>query len=189
MIGLLLRRGHFGVWRVVAAALCALTVVAVAVADNLLEESLRRGVDDNWRGAYDLLITADMPMTPVSDRFGRALVDPNFGNVTATSLSPEVVNQIKGMADVEVAAPIGLLGRWGKTLDWATLEVPADVLRAADVHELRIGWQVQTNDGLGPRRVQDEVIELRIDASEWDGTSTGRLADVGVELTGSLGGR
>lgn len=187
MIGLLLRRGHFGVWRVVAAALCALTVVAVAVADNLLEESLRRGVDDNWRGAYDLLITADMPMTPVSDRFGRALVDPNFGNVTAASLSPEVVNQIKGMADVEVAAPIGLLGRWGQTLDWATLEVPADVLRAADVHELRIGWQVQTNDGLGPRRVQDEVIELRIDASEWDGTSTGRLADVGVELTGSLG--
>lgn len=170
-------RGHFKVWRVVAAALCALTLVAVAVTDKLWNESLRRGVDENWRGAYDLLVTAESPDAPILDHFGRALVDPNFGNVTASPVPLVVLDRIREVPGVDVAAPIGFLGRWGSTLDWAMLEVPVEVLKAADVHQLRIGWKVWTDDGLGQRKVQDEVIELRIDASEWDGVSTGRLQD------------
>ena len=92
----------------VTVVLC-LTIIAVTCADVSLATHARTAVSENWRGQYDILVTA------AGQDFGagqtRGLVDPNFISTAGEGgISEDQVERIDRLQGVEVAAPVGLVG-------------------------------------------------------------------------------
>lgn len=170
-----------------------LLLAAVAATAPLLRQAIESGVlgtlSSNWRGAYDLLVLAEeREATPLLDAEGRELADPNFGNISADVIPNDLVERVAAAPGVEVSAPLGLVGRWANTMDWAFLSIPVSVFDGEPAQTFRIGWQVLGDDGLTPRLVQDSTDMLSIDMSGWDGSSEGLLGDVGIAVTSEVAG-
>lgn len=69
-------------------------------------------LDENWRGAYDLLVTASADsLNRCASEEGQR-VAANFSSAGEEGLSADDVAAIRGVPDVEVAAPIGLVGEY-----------------------------------------------------------------------------
>lgn len=94
------------VWALVFAIVAMSCVVA---ASGAASDRLSVALDENWRGAYDLLVL------PSGQDFGAGstdgLVDPNFvGTAGRGGISLAQLDDIRRTAHVEVAAPVGLAG-------------------------------------------------------------------------------
>ncbi|RRD46141.1 hypothetical protein, partial [Arachnia propionica] len=63
-------------------------------------------------------------LSPGGDAQGLPLLDPNFANVTTPTMSLDKLEQINGMNDVEIAAPIGFLGSTGDVMNWPLFFIP-----------------------------------------------------------------
>lgn len=156
------------------------------VTDRLMEGAVSTALDANWRGAFDLLVTRDHVSTALTDQLGRGLVDPNFLSTYHTPIDMARVDRVKSLEGVEFAAPVGLLGRYANTLDWARLEIPVSELSSGHMSSFHIQWDVVRDDGINERIAQREDIYLTIDAKEWNGADRGRGGDIGIKVTGSL---
>jgi hypothetical protein len=100
-------------WRsrveVVVSIVVCVAIIGVAVANIQVVNATKLAVSDNWRGLYDILVTA-----PGED-FGGAstsgLVDSNFVAASGQSgISLKQLAHVRSIAGVSVAAPIGLVG-------------------------------------------------------------------------------
>ncbi|MDR1355366.1 MAG: hypothetical protein LBJ43_03775, partial [Propionibacteriaceae bacterium] len=95
--------------RFVAVVLVSGLLVAVAVLGSRATARVAAVLDENWRGSYDILITA--PGQGFSAVATGGLVDSNFvatageGGISVADLA-----RIRAIAGVEVAAPIGMVG-------------------------------------------------------------------------------
>lgn len=89
--------------------LCVLLAVGVQVYSSL---SLSRVLSENWRGAYDLLVTADGDALATCKAATEELVAPNFiGFGSNEGISLEQWGAVRRIAGVDVAAPIGAVGQ------------------------------------------------------------------------------
>lgn len=86
-----------------------IAVVGVAIANAQVVSTAKIVVNDNWRGLYDILVTA-----PGQDFGGAAtdgLVDSNFVTSAGQSgISLAQLARVRGISGVSVAAPIGFVG-------------------------------------------------------------------------------
>lgn len=95
--------------RSVTAILVSVALVAIAVIGRHGEARIDAVLDDNWRGSYDILVTAEGQDLGGSETEG--LVDANFvGTAGSSGISVRDVERIRALEDVEIAAPIGLVG-------------------------------------------------------------------------------
>lgn len=100
---------------VVAVLLLGATAVLTTGLQGRSQLLLAEGLDENWRGAYDLLVTpADRAPSMCETEQGMRIA-PNFVSGTAGfgGLSLDDLEAIRAVEGVEVAAPIGLVGQVG----------------------------------------------------------------------------
>ncbi|WBL20053.1 hypothetical protein [Citricoccus sp. NR2] len=144
---------------------------------------------EQWRGGYDILVLGQEEQSStevaLTDAEGRTLVDPNFANVTAASIDQDIVAAIQEHPDVDIAAPIGFVGRFGNTMEWPILSVPLHLFDDDPERTFALDWRVTADDGLGSRDVQRESPVLTIDTTDYDG-DVGNAADVGIRIGGDI---
>ncbi|WIB65664.1 hypothetical protein [Curtobacterium sp. MCBD17_040] len=100
-------------WRsrtdVVATFAVAFTLIAVNALAAQANVHIAGSLNANWRGAYDILVTA--PGQDFGGSKTAGLVDSNFVSDAGTGgISLTQLHTIRGIANVEVAAPIGMVG-------------------------------------------------------------------------------
>src|SRR5690554_6212484 len=86
--------------RVIAVALLALVSLAAAGINITAADRLQALLDENWRGAYDILVTAEG-----SEVAG--LLAPNSLSGGSETITLDDLDEIRSVDGVEVAAPIG----------------------------------------------------------------------------------
>ncbi|WP_029069287.1 hypothetical protein [Jonesia quinghaiensis] len=68
-------------------------------------------VNENWRGAYDLLVTADGGLSRAAENTG-GLIEQNFASLTGTGgVTAQQIEDIAAISAVEVAAPLAFIGQ------------------------------------------------------------------------------
>lgn len=171
-----------------AAAVLVLTVVATSALGTVSTSTVSAALDANWRGAYDLLVR------PVDQDLGLSstagLVESNFvalsgrGGITADQLAV-----IRKIADVEVAAPIGLIGQVGYQQAAPVLDIP-DVVGGQSVlstqPELyRLTYTLELTDAGGSRTVQSQSIHAALRRQTSDPNSAVLASDGVASTSGS----
>ena len=116
-------RGKAAPWAFVGALIVGTTLAGQA-ASSAVEASVEGVVQDNWRGAYDVLVTASgAPFSTVAGD----LVDPNFVSTsTQSGITPGQLEAVRGLDGVELAAPIGLVGLLRNSGAVVTSYLPAE---------------------------------------------------------------
>lgn len=95
---------------VTAAALVGVSVVASSLITARSTATIDATLEQNWRGAYDLLVTADGDLGFSADATS-GLIEQNFTAFTGTSgISLTVLDRIDAVPGVEVAAPLSFIG-------------------------------------------------------------------------------
>ncbi|MDO5634635.1 MAG: hypothetical protein Q4G34_07175 [Micrococcus sp.] len=172
--------------RLISAVLLATAILVSSIMAWQAQSATRDELDESWRGSYDLLVTATSLDSTLTDEFERSLVDSNFGNVSGEPIPHDLVDAVASLSRVEVSAPVGLLGRYGNTLEWARLEIPLASLSRTEAESFTIDWRVTSNDGLGTRLAQVDTIDITVDLRQWDGQSEGTAQETGLQVTGSV---
>lgn len=146
--------------RLVAVGLLAATALASSGLQAGAIAALRSTLDANWRGAYDILVTSADADPPVD-----GMLPPNALG-SAGGLSLEDVEVVRGVAGVEVAAPIGEIAVPSLQFVHPTVVIPVE---AAGIDEsaraFRITVEYTTDDGLGERIVARQVFEIVAEGS------------------------
>jgi len=137
-----------------AAALVAIAIAALALTGTQADAEINGSLDKNWRGAYDILIT------PPGQDFGGSetagLVDANFVSTAGGGgISTRKLAQVRDIPDVEVAAPVGLVGTLRDTTLTPSLFVPDDLLSgdtvlSSEPELLRVTTSLERTDGGTP---------------------------------------
>lgn len=131
----------------------AILVTGAALLSDRAEVRLEQEIDDNWRGAYDLLVLSGDQNLRVGETDG--LVEPNFlGFVGDGGISMQQLDAIQDMPGVDVAAPImtvGLLRHVDPVPSLFTSALPDDPTL------YRLTLTVTTDDGISERLIQSET--------------------------------
>jgi hypothetical protein len=123
---------------------------------------LRSTLDENWRGAYDILVTPADAAGALDDR-----LPPNSLMSSETSLTADDLDAIRAVSGVEVAAPIGELIAPGLKFSQPHVAIPRDAVDAEDTPQaFRVGVEYSTNDGLGERIVSTHSMDIVVDESD-----------------------
>jgi hypothetical protein len=123
--------------------------------------TLQRTLDSNWRGAYDILVTAKN--NPVG---AGGLLAPNSLAAGDKGMSLADVAKMRSVTGVDVAAPIGEVDFSGLRSGNASIALPEGAAGANTVPQaFRITATFTTNDGLGPRFVSRQTSNVVIDES------------------------
>lgn len=132
--------------RPVAVGLALLGAIAIAAGGTgeVATVRLTEAVNANWRGAYDILVRPANSRLDLEATGG--LVEPNFlGFAGAGGISFAQLDQIKAMPDVELAAPVSVVGLLSYTIS-------APVLCVSPLPEhptlFRVEMTLFTSDGL-----------------------------------------
>lgn len=148
--------------RLVAVALLALVSLAAAGISATAAERLQSVLDENWRGAYDILVTAEG-----NDADLAGLLAPNTLSSGAETLTLEDLALIRSVAGIEVAAPIGEVIVPGLSMNSPIITLPKGAAGANGVPQsFRVTLTFWTNDGLGKRFVSQETFDVVIDETE-----------------------
>lgn len=140
--------------------LVLLSVLAVA-ASSLRQESQVRvvgTVEDNWRGAYDLLVRPPGGRVPVEETDG--LVEPNFlafsgeGGISDTDLAA-----LRALEGVEVAAPVAVVGVLTQQVPSPVVFIPDEAM-PSEPTRYRLTLTATTSDGIHDRLVQREQADI-----------------------------
>jgi hypothetical protein len=86
--------------RTVAVALLALVSIAAAGVNGTAAERLQSLLDENWRGAYDILVTK----SDVSEMFDGVLTPTALVSSDIRGLPLSAIDEVRGIDDVEVAS-------------------------------------------------------------------------------------
>jgi hypothetical protein len=146
--------------RLIAVALLGLVCLAAAGINVTAADRLHSLLDENWRGAYDILVTAEG-----SEVAG--LLAPNSLAAGVETMRLEDLERIRAVAGIEVAAPIGevIIPAFYSTLEMISL--PMGVAGANDVPQaFRVTITRHTDDGLGGRLVSQDVVDIVLDETE-----------------------
>ena len=146
--------------RLIAVSLLALVSLAAAGINVTAADRLQALLDGNWRGAYDILVTAEGGKVA-------GLLAPNSLAAGAETMTLEDLALIRSVDGIEVAAPIGevVLPAFYSALEMISLPVGAAGANAAP-QAFRITMTRHTDDGLGDRLVSQDVVDIVVDETE-----------------------
>ncbi|WP_157157607.1 FtsX-like permease family protein [Diaminobutyricimonas sp. LJ205] len=148
--------------RTVAVALLALVSIAAAGVNGTAAERLQALLDENWRGAYDILVTK----SDVSEMFDGVLTPTALVSSDIRGLPLSAIDEVRGIDGVEVAAPIGSVSYPMSTSDRVRFVIPLDMARTEpDRQAYRATMTFVTDDGLGERIVARNQLNLWVDAT------------------------
>jgi hypothetical protein len=144
--------------RLVAVALLSVTVIAASLLQSTAATVLQQTLDENWRGAYDILVT-QAGKAPDTNGFLRsdALTDATTGRLSLADLE-----RIRALPGVEVAAPIAEVAfadssLTGEAVLWLPVPVRADA-SLENPQAFRITVTGTANDGLADRDLAVESL-------------------------------
>ncbi|WP_435746473.1 hypothetical protein [Microbacterium sp. PMB16] len=145
--------------RVGAVLLLCATALASAGVQSAASIALQSTIDTNWRGAYDILVTADDELAAVGgDLPPNALAGPGQG------LGVDDWEKIAGLDGVDVAAPIGEILVPSLRYSPARLLIPDEITSSSSTSQAyRLTVTYATDDGLGERIVEQTTLPLVID--------------------------
>ncbi|MDK6787696.1 hypothetical protein QP330_07490, partial [Actinotignum timonense] len=72
-------------------------------------------MDDEWRGRYDILVTdkkAGEALYSSRDKAGMTLLEQNYAAQTLPELESRILEEVRKIEGVSVAAPVGFLGSY-----------------------------------------------------------------------------
>ncbi|HRQ00909.1 MAG TPA: hypothetical protein PK781_10700, partial [Terrimesophilobacter sp.] len=146
----------------VAVALLALVSLAAAGINATAAERLQATLDENWRGAYDILVTA-------SGGEVAGLLAPNSLGGAGGGMTLEQVAEIRAVSGVEVAAPIGEVIIPMLSTPQTQFAIPKGFAGASEVPQaFRVTLAYLTDDGLWERLVSTETYDVIIDETPRD---------------------
>lgn len=94
---------------------CLLLGVTMIAASQISEQSstvVGAAVDENWRGHYDLLVTAPGGLAEAAEETD-GLIEQNFSALIARErISEDQLDQVSALDEVEVAAPLAFIGQF-----------------------------------------------------------------------------
>ncbi|UJP10464.1 hypothetical protein L2X99_01835 [Microbacterium sp. KUDC0406] len=148
--------------RVTAVVLLAATALAAAGVHGSAATMLASTVDENWRGDYDILVTATDQLADVD-----GMLPPNALAGGEKGMTLAQWQRVQGLDGVDVAAPIGevLVPALKRADVW--LAIPKEKVRAAadQPEAFRLTTTYTTDDGLGERIVDRRSIPLVLDGT------------------------
>lgn len=148
--------------RTVAVALLALVSLTAAGINATAAERLQALLDENWRGAYDILVTA-------GEGELAGLLAPNSVSSSSEGMTLEDVEAIRALAGVEVAAPIGDVLIPMLSTQPALFTLPKGHAGANETPQaFRVTITYVTDDGLGERLVSAETLVVVVDETEYE---------------------
>lgn len=165
--------------RLIAVALLALVSLAAAGISATAAESLQSVLDANWRGTYDILVTAK------SDNGDLAgLLAPNTLAGAKSALTLDDVAKIRAVLGVGVAAPIGDVVVPALAPRQVQIALPKSAVDAdLKPQAFRITMTFWTDDGLGKRFVSKNTQDVVIDDRSRPEPTPGSCNINGVNVT------
>lgn len=146
--------------RLVAVALLALVSLAAAGISATAAERLQELLDENWRGAYDILVTAEGGELA-------GLMPPNSVASSTQGLTLDDVAVIREVNGVAVAAPIGEVIIPSLAARQAQFTLPSGLAGANEIPQaFRVTVTYLTDDGLGERLISREEFSVVVDERE-----------------------
>ncbi|PRY68131.1 hypothetical protein B0I08_105296 [Glaciihabitans tibetensis] len=122
---------------------------------------LRTTLDENWRGAYDILVTPSDAAGALGDR-----LPPNSLLSSTTGLTVEDLAAMRAVSGVEIAAPIGEMIAPGLKFSQPHVAIPREAVAAEENPQAyRVAIEYSTNDGLGERLISTDSMDIVIDES------------------------
>lgn len=139
-------------WRAIlpAALLNSLVLVIFFSALSTQQVVVDRTLTDYQRTTYDILVRAPENVTEIEKEYG--LVEANHLNGTAGGITMQQYEQIKAISDVEVAAPIAMLGYMNRGSMGVAIQedLPAGIYRVSASAGIQAGGEYVTGASLTP---------------------------------------
>lgn len=169
--------------RVGAIVLLAVTALAASGIQSAAAMALRATLDENWRGAYDILVTAPDGMQPIG-----GMLPPNT-LASGQGLSIAQLQAVRKLDGIEVAAPIGEILVPGLMFGQPQVMIPVGTIERVDAtpQAFRLTMTYTSNDGLGERLVERRQLPLIID--ETPAAMTSAELEVCIAGESLFGGR
>lgn len=158
---------------VASAALIAATFALFASASSEMTVTADQALSRYWRTTYDILVRPHGVVTEIERRYG--LVEANHLSGTPGGITFEQYERIRGIPEVEVAAPIAMLGylRRGPPLVGIRDPLPDGIYRVSATATIWDGyWSlpatsgpyygVYFQDGLGAQEIWSESSRLKL---------------------------
>ncbi|MDY5585301.1 MAG: hypothetical protein SPG61_05895 [Arcanobacterium sp.] len=164
-----------------SALLLLTATISIHSANNRAETVITK----SWRKSYDILVTAPDTLNLISpglDLSGLRLIDPNFAAQTLPKISNTDYEKIKNISEVEVAAPVGFVGRMTNTVPYPTLVIDNLDLTKQKEFNFEITWQISTTINEKSHTLLQRNNTLKIDTSNWNG-EYGFAGNVGIKVT------
>jgi len=147
--------------RVAAVALLAVAAVAVAGIQGGAAAALRASLDADWRGVYDILVVPASANAPID-----GMLPPNSLGSGTSGIGVELLEQVRGIEGVEIAAPLGEIVAPGLKALSPTVAIPRGIAGAGTVPQaFRVSAVYTTDDGLGERVVGSTSTTVVVDES------------------------
>ncbi|WP_300343734.1 hypothetical protein [Nesterenkonia sp.] len=178
MIGRYLRRVSRSAGVLVTCLLLSCTVLASVQISEQASSAVSDSVDENWRGHYDLLVTAAGELGEAADQTG-GLIEQNFSALATTEgISGAQLEEISAMPSVEVAAPLAFIGQFATPALSAPLgaAVPGEDDAGFFDHPRAFKGSVSTyyDDGMELRHLQSRPADsLFLTGTGWNPTGGG----------------
>lgn len=143
--------------------LLALSLLASAGTGAGAAAQLQGTLDANWRGLYDLLVTA-----PGSAAELDGMLEPSSLASLSARMGPGSLERVRAVPGVELAAPLGTVTiDAGAPMDQLRMSVPIDAGRTTDDPQgYRITVTYRADDGLGPRVITEERYGAVVDDAD-----------------------
>ncbi|MBO9579040.1 MAG: hypothetical protein J7480_09780, partial [Microbacteriaceae bacterium] len=149
--------------RLVAVLLLGAVALAAAGIQAGAALALRASLDASWRGLYDILVL------PAGTELPEAGLPPNTLNGSGTGLTFDDLAAVRGVAGVDVAAPIGEIVVPHLKYDSPKMTIPRDLVESFDSPQAyRLAVEYTTDDGLGERFVHASELQIIVDGTGRD---------------------
>ncbi len=161
-----------------AVVLLAVAILASAGVRTQAGITLADTLDENWRGLYDILVTAPGTAGEVD-----GLVTPTSITSMSTRMTLADVAAVRGVEGVDVAAPIGEAVLTVLTVPRLRFAVPIDTSNTTTPNPVayRATLTYTTDDGVGPRIVLRRTFNMVIDDVDLPERSVLPTSDFGPE--------
>ncbi|MBK4346951.1 hypothetical protein [Lacisediminihabitans changchengi] len=144
--------------RLIAVVLLAVVTLSAAGIQSAAASILQHTLDANWRGAYDILVTAKGSHPPSNGLL------PTNALSSGKRMPLAAVATIRSIEGIDVAAPIGEVQAAQLRYGFPLVSVPKGVAGASEVPQaFTVTTRLTTNDGLGERLVSSTTNTVVID--------------------------
>ena len=136
-----------------SAFLLGLCVLASTAVTGATEATIQSTLQENWRGAYDLLVFADAGTSDQASATG-GLIEQNFTSLSSGGrITLGQLEAVRDISDVDVAAPLARVGQ----------------ISSPGYAVLLGGGDSQGDDGVGLFASRPQVFEVRVEVIADDG--------------------